>query len=511
MANIDVNLRSELASRIQWHFDAHRLWGGRTLHYWFIRFRRRYDPSVRVDQLLSLLDEVGCQAYALYEVIGDSDIVARTWMPPLEVARFQEALDERFEPRKCRNYSVREVIRQWVWQDEAGQPTRASLNGIASSLDIRTIRDMVRLVNDASVHGRGVDVQLESDPLSLFARSALFREVPRTAGIRFIMRLTLNPDLDDEDQRRVHGQVGEELDRLADWNSQRPKTLEEASAYRCVDGSLILLGRLPFADFHNLRDGVITPISRLPGIEHTSTNVATSADFHEFREVLLLEGEGAPGGAVSRGVGAVTATPPSVHQLLERDEDEAFEIKGSAFAPLKPWLSRPAEAAGDEGLAESRGFFAKSVAKTVVAFLNTKGGILLIGALQEDVYRVSSDLEQLRLKEFPKEGRLRLAGLQDPIFHKSGWDGWSSRLNQQLRDYIDGEWAGRVSVYPEYIREQLLALILVEGPEPDDEFYLSKDGATGNSTFFIRRGASSEALYGRHVREFLRARDRRRH
>jgi predicted HTH transcriptional regulator len=60
-------------------------------------------------------------------------------------------------------------------------------------------------------------------------------------------------------------------------------------------------------------------------------------------------------------------------ELLGADESHDFEVKGSAFARLTPWLRE------SKVLEENDAFFRDTVLKTICGFLNTRGGVLVVG------------------------------------------------------------------------------------------------------------------------------------
>jgi hypothetical protein len=379
----------------------------------------------------------------------------------------------------------------------------------------------------------------ESRLLEEFMDAHAIRPVEGTSGIRLVLRLRLDPDISNPDHKRVIEQIACTLDGLRDSDDllstmQSSRLgIREFSLYACSDGTLIALCRIHYLAWHKIREQLITPLGRISGVEQTTTYPALSPRLEVSREMLLV-----PDDVREKYIGAelkerivrkvvpdrmkrdrlkptegapdpsdLPEPPPgllAVREFLDCEEGDTFEAKGSAFAPLEPWLNRRVKAPEEEGLQEDRAFFCETIARTVVAMLNTKGGTILIGALEVDKYEKDNrDRLRLRLEFFPCEGRFRLLALQDPIFRRGRWDAFDRKAHSLLTEMIDGEFGGRVSLRPGWHNGDHFAVVKILGPGggiSPRAFYLIKDGA---KEFYIRRGGQSVPLTGTAIHEYL--------
>jgi len=522
----------------------HQKLGRRTLHFWFLRFDSHYEKDEIFSALVECMKKVSASAYAGYELTGEFDLMLRVWLPSDEVGRFGELLEERVRPKTDRGYAVEEVIRHWVWEDGSNGTPRVVpckmelLNRTTLLEDIKTLNRL----SEASHKHSHVQARngRESKLLDEFMDACAIRPVEGASGIRLVLRLRVDPDISNPDRKRVIKQIAETLDNLRDSDDALSTTqssrlgIREFSLYACSDGTLIALCRIHYLAWHKIREQLITPLGRISSVEQTTTYPALSPQLEVSREKLLLpedvrdkyrdpertkrvlravvpkriKRERLKPGGTSPNPSDLPEPPPGsvpVREFLEREEGIDFEAKGSAFAPLDPWLDRPVDAPEEEGLHEEDDFFCKSIGRSVVAMLNTAGGTILIGALEADHYaRDNRERLRLRLQEkFPPEGRFHPVGLQDPIYRRGRWDLFERHFGDLLVKMIDGQFRRRVTLRPGWHDERPFAVIKVRGPGaglPARGFHLVTQGT---KKFYIRRGARNEELTGREIIEYL--------
>lgn len=436
-----------------------------------------------------------------------------------------------------------EVIRHWVWEDHSnGTPGVVPCE--MESLNRTTLLEDIKALNrlsEASHKNSHVQAKggREAGLLEEFMDACAIRPVDGAKGIRLVVRLRLDPDISNPDRKRAIQQIAKTLDALRDSDDllstmQSSKLgIREFSLYACSDGTLIALCRIHYLAWHKIREQLITPLGRISGVEQTTTYPALSPQLEVSRETLLVPDDVRdqyrdpertkrivravvpdrmkrdhlkPGGAAPNP-GDLPEPPPGslpVREFLDREEGTDFEAKGSAFAPLEPWLDREVNAPEEEGLKEDPDFFRKSIVRSIVAMLNTEGGTIWIGALEADRYKADNrERLRLRLEMFPCEGRYRLLGLQDPIYRRGRWDLFDRHFNALLIKMIDGQFARRVRLLPGWHNGEPFALVRVRGGGgglPSRGFYLVKDEA---KRFYIRRGGRNEELTGTQILEYL--------
>ena len=517
---------------LQWHGDIHRNLGGRSLFFWFLRFEGLYEKEKTFVVLRECMEEVGGVAYAGYELSGEFDVMLRLWLPPTAVGRFEELLKQRLRLLSARYHSVVTTMRHWVWEREGNGAGKGPAPCEIDSLDGATLLDDIDTLNELSDASRErdtveVDSTVEAAVLDRFLGAGAITPVHSQNGIRLALRLRPTQRLSDQDLLRVAEAVAQKLDHLCEEGeverseAQRSTELRirEFSLYRCADSTLIALCRIEYRAWHLLREQLLAPLADVPGLEQTTTFPVLSAKLEVSRERLHLDGEvreAYPPKRTQRDQGDSAAEPvdpsdlpppPSqplaVGPFLDSEEGPSFEAKGSAFAELVNWLNRGPDDADDAGLVEEKGFFRDTIAKSIVAMLNTSGGVILIGVLEADRFADDDrDRVRLRVEAYPREGRFRLLGLQDPIYRRKRWDGFDRKFHELLGSLVDGTIGRRVQLAPGWHDGREFAIVQVRGPGPDlrrRSFYLQD----GGPTFYIRRGGRNEALDGNKVHEYL--------
>lgn len=510
-----------------WHNELHRLWGQCTLEFWLLRFREWYERDDAFQTMVNLMEEVGIGAYTAYELSGEFDVLLRAWIPAGEVNGFAERLKDTFPLKGTRKFTVEEVIRHWPWiGTESFVPKSCDPDELRKLISLAEVESANRVSDHAHTGTSPEPTESDVEALErLMGRNAL-ADIGSTTGIRMMLRLRGNEGFDDDDWRRLGTAVAAELDRITgraeSGGSSAPQgfTIVDVSLYGCSDRSLLILCRIPYHSWHDIREHLLEPLAAIPGVMQTTMFPVLSPGFVCSREHLILDdrirralrnGDAPPGPGEDGGKGAgplppPPRIPPSAREYLKRPEGRDFEVKGSAFAPLEDWLGRGRDAPEDHGLSESGGFFRDTIGKTVVAMLNSGGGTIVIGVLELDKFERHSSEVLERLAELPVIGRYCVLGLQDPVFTNKDWDGFELKFNRLLKEAIEGEVADLVHLSRDWHEERPLAVVRVDDPGMSEGYYLRKDN---DHRFYIRRGSSTDQLRGpAMIRYIERARDR---
>jgi hypothetical protein len=274
--------------------------------------------------------------------------------------------------------------------------------------------------------------------------------------------------------------AGKRLSRALD---KAGSLLLERSLYAGQPGQrelFLLICRVRYQDFHRIRHEMLEPIweATANAQTRTTTHPVVSRSLPCYADDLAVP-------AVSR---------PNVDALLQDPENQHFEVKGSAFAPLHEWLTKR------QKLKEIPTFPDDGVLRAITALLNSGGGTLVIGALEEKDYR--HDKALARIGKLPAVGRYRMLGLVDPTYRQQGWDGWERRLRTLIRKRIDPAPGVLVETRPVKVRGKTLCVVTVDRPDPNDSFFL-------NGRYCVRQGTESLILEGqdaeRHRRQMKRA------
>lgn len=509
---------------LQWHSELHRRWARCSLQFWLLRFGEMYDREAKFDQLVEFMEGEDIGSYAAYELSGEFDILLRLWVPAAEAGGFADRLEKEFDPVDSREFTAVEVVRHWPWRGEVGEePEPCDAEKLARTTSIEDVTAVNRVSDETHRGELALPSENEAPVLERLMAAHAVTDMQSTTGIRIIIRLKVKERLDNEDSIRLTNHVATLLDGIT-----RPKggdykatpghfIVDEVSVYRCKDRSLLVLCRVPYEGWHSLREGLLEPLGNMQGVLQTTTFAALSRNLVRSRDRLLLDDQaaealsGGDGGQGAAGAGdrSPKVPPPPVtgsgaSPRLDRSEGAEFEVKGSAFTMLERWLGRAADAADDAHLKESSGFFRDSVAKTVVAMLNSEGGSMVLGALEPEKMREKeNELLKLRVSKLPRVGEYAVVGLQDPTFLKGGWDAFQLKFNRLLKECVEGEVADLVRLSRDWIAGETVAVVEIEYPGMEDGFFL-RDGK--EQRFLVRRGGSTDELHGPAIQRYIKRR-----
>jgi hypothetical protein len=127
-------------------------------------------------------------------------------------------------------------------------------------------------------------------------------------------------------------------------------------------------------------------------------------------------------------VADVSSPEASVTSLLKRGESETVAIRGAALSPIGPWL---------HGQGWQRENTPAHIMYDLTAFLNTRGGTILVGALDTAHARPESEEVPMELIRAPRVEGFAIVGLIEPAYQHGGWDGWERRLRTAIEELIE--------------------------------------------------------------------------
>lgn len=513
---------------LQWHSEVQRRWGLCTLNFWLLRFHDWYEREQTFDRLVELMEEIGVGSYATYELSGQFDVLLRAWVPDRRINGFAKRLKETFPLQDIRQFTVADIVRHWPWAAaDTHIPKACDLEALAASTSLEEVEAANRLSDQGHMGAAGYVLPGDAEVLERLMGSGAITDLGSTTGIRMFIRLKAKEGLDDYDWGKLTSFTATTLDRLMRVSGEkgdrgaRSFALDDVSLYACNDRSLLILCRIPYHSWHDLREQLLEPLAGRGGVAQTTTLPALSRNFVRSRDRLIVDDRAKPALVDSSGsdgpdggdggstppLPPAPQVPPGVREYLERPEDRDFEAKGSAFTPLERWLRLNKDAPEEDALPESTGFFRDTIGKTVVAMLNSEGGALLIGVLECDKFTQHSSRLLERIAELPVAGRYYVLGLQDPVFRKRDWDGFELKFNRLLKECIEGEISDLVRISRDWHKGRPLALVQVRYPGMTNGFYLRGEGETQH--FYVRRGGSSDELHGTKALEYIERARRR--
>jgi hypothetical protein len=452
--------------RWEWHQSVHERIG-ETLHYYFLGFSPTYDRGLVFSALRELLETKGTGGYAFYEVLGTFDIILRVWLPTNAAPHFDQTLKQVLTSAGARALTVepfeaRSVLYHWAWP--GNNSSRKTSHKSVPSID----NEMRNRLSVAKLD----ELQKTRDRKAarVYEQGGLLKISPQREGIRFFV--TIPPPHDTLPQGLVDALIRDISHILA-----TRRKVHEAVLYRGLGQRVLMLieGLVDFSQYREIAE--LNSSINAKGIERfdikTTTFLAASikGSSLENNDVFAL----LPASKV--------AELQSVIHYIDSEESDKFEHKGSLEFDVGRFLTRGEKAKNPKLVDEVIG--------TVVAMLNSHGGELLIGTIENDRFSGSAELEK-----YPKVGAMRIVGV-DIEYGAQKWDGFSNKLLNLFTSRIGARETQRgITLRKLEYEGHDLCLIQVSRLGSGVWAYLDKEH------FYVRVGSSTRLLKGRDQQEF---------
>lgn len=458
--------------KLQWHPRVHEVAGKETLHYWFLSFASNFEWERLRGALKELLDQHGISSYALYELMGDYDMLLRVWLPSGTGAKFGNALEESlasFALARADRYNVEAVIRHWPFAPKGiGAIKELSSNAtLPSNGRIQEVNE--RLIARGAAKDRALSGLLKHRVIG-----PPLENLDEVRGVKIVTLIKPVRALTPNQKRGL----GNQLARVLDEQPQiRQRSLYQVEGW---DAAFLLTCLAPQRDFFTFREKLIRDLSPLLESVGARTNSysCASRNLVMFQDLVVTPDQPTNEHIPARGI----------HELLNLEESVTLEVKGSAFAPLDPWLR-----SGEE-LAESPRFFQRGVLRGIVALLNTEGGSVVVGGLEPSRYEDRLPAE--RLAEFRRIGAYLCCGLRDPTYTQQGWDTYERKIGESIAKNVSPDPSSLLRIRKERYEGVDFCVIDVNSSQDHGWHYLEPQRDSAPSQFLVRRGARSVELSG---------------
>lgn len=189
---------------------------------------------------------------------------------------------------------------------------------------------------------------------------------------------------------------------------------------------------------------------------------------------------------------ALAASAKSVKSFLEEDESERLEFKGSLISDLN------AHYLGGQDLRENEAILDSGVLKTIVAFLNSKGGDIIVGALEMSKF---GHVYEEKLGDCPVVAEKHIVlgiGLE---YGKDGWDGYVQRLKGWIEKRIGTD----------VLLEDLIGIRALKYKDREVCHISVRPANTkqflNNNRFYTRRFNTTEELTGHDIDKYWKSRN----
>lgn len=469
--------------RYLWNHRAHEVWGESRLCFWRFRFSPTYQQRKIRHALMQSFNQAGVTSFALYEILGYWDIVARLWLPrAMPLARMEAIFFEHletFDYEDSEFFEVGEIVRHWVWET-SNHSVRAPHE---SFLNRRPNDSLIAAANRVTSGDVSLEVLSTSERqfVDELIASGTIAPLNPGNGLKVFVSIRRSTGVLAKRARDsfIH-RIADSCDRLASVG------ISELSLYGGVTESLIL-ARLPISpSLHEALRSVIEDFNKI-GLDdlfrtRTTTAIAVHREFFEFQDHLPTRIE--------------EEVVFDLEQLLVEEETDTIEFKSSAYADVNHYLHRdvPVPPASDAVALQG-------LVKTICGMLNSRlGGTLILGVGEPDklLKGLKGDLAT-RAAEiiggYPTFGRLSIfgidldvqaLGLHDP----DAWDIYVRRLQSFISAHILPNPSALLRFRGVYFEGKQLAIVQVSASS-DEWFYLVDKG---DYHFYVRRNAMTEEL-----------------
>ena len=343
---------------------------------------------------------------------------------------------------------------------------------------------------------------VDSDLLEDYLNRGFIRTVDSGSyTIKFFVFIRRPQDFDAEQEQSFVT----EIERIANSSTH----LQFWSLYRMrgpADGRYILSGRVMPENFGAITGELNASINSVTkgtvvGAKTTTYITTSSKPWYRKEEI-------APFGLKELSVSEITSkarilTDESIspiESLLVHPEGSNLEVKGSAFVDIRRRVHT--------GETKRESFVTENIIKTIVAFLNTDGGTLIIGALEEaDFYDALDKLEET-FGTTPVIDNYRIIGI-DHEYVRKGFDGYELALRDSIEHHVDPSPVAEDIIKIRRARYEGHDLCIISVLESLTPMYAIENSGA-NHRFYVRQGNRTLELKGSARDAYQRERSMRR-
>lgn len=455
--------------RASWHFDVHAscLEG---LRFFLLEMHPTYHRTEMFDAIRLLCQREGITSYGLYEVYGPVDLLFSAWIPSdrwsLFLENFKIWKDSVAPPSHVKSFAIfdAEGCRyHWLWD---GGNRIAQTRPVTQSLDFLRQQDPETLRSGSLLKD---DRLLNELTAHLLVKS---REIDRPE-VRFFVLISMPPTTMPE-------QVREHFTKQITDLALSIEGVHHLKIYDSRGHDWILIdSAVAFNDYHaiatlqkKINDSGIRSYMARTTTYLCADNIGGVEECEElnFRDHTPLP----------------PVTESYLRGLLAREESAQLEVKGSLRMNMHNYF--------EKGERKSDPRLESKILETIVAFFNSSGGEIVIGAIEPDRFR---DALALEVEKLPLVGNYRICGIDPDLFEKGGYDAFNVHLRNLMQGKI-GIASTRVETYGLNLEGKWLCLVRV--PKSVENQYL--DG----KEYVIRHGTSSRVLTALEQEQYQRNR-----
>jgi len=448
----------------EWHPHVHRRWAGEQLIFWRLSIAG-YRRTEAVERIRSVMREANVCSWSAYELLGVFDVLLSAWVPATGMeSEIRSGLLGAFAGRLelIDSLIVDRIVLHWAWSTKDGSLRPPAPEVMAEPLPPNEIDQLNK-------GGSELDLSIYRE-LGVIAPP----QPPPAGVIGFFVALGL----------QGHALVLSAAHR--NLEDQIVKVIREASSQGAFSGLRIFEGS-GFANF--LIHGNVQA-ERFAELTQLLVRLADAEAFASPRINTFIASGPVPVAREEAMRGGATAAPQeqSLIQLLEQGEGEQLDIKPAAFTELGEFGS-----GAPEGRSSSRPGYA--LAKLTTAFLNSDGGTILIGAVEDRLLDRRPELRETPFVESaPHIGRYAVTGID----HELGpdIDFFERRLRALFTEKIEPEPARFLQISAEKVNGRTVCAIRILATSAGAARWFYCRSPEGKAGFWVRQGSAVTLLEG---------------
>jgi hypothetical protein len=497
-----------LQPQFLWHNAVHETWADERLVFLFLAYEPTYNRDVALKRLREVFEQLRICSYQIYETTAPYDLLVRAWVPKrMQRHELYQHLNEQDTNRRIAlNLSVEDVVHHWPWRSSRGAKIGDMLTPsgdvLTTALPIRELEQLNALqcngTNGASNGHTHLSRRCRGDHI--------ITKPTYRSGIRFLVLVKV----------RELNQWELLQHRIIALLDEARAVIRDPSLYRLDDQhQFLIFGHVDETPgkFHAISRRLVSHINdyAASGGARTYSVFFAIRGFLDFRDELRLP-----------EAGVATQEVPGT-ELLQRQEGQRFEIKGSAFTDLHQWIvGGDVPVAAKRPATDTRNKAVNALVRAIASLLNSDGGHVVIGALERSKYGEYERFQQMPAAD--KQGIHRCCGLRFDCPDED-WDAFARKLREVIDARFEPKPARRwLKIRIEEAYGERLCIIDIT--EPDEWFWAkvatrggagTRDGASSKQTgraglqpkFFVRVDGATRELKGREIDEHKRSHPRR--
>jgi hypothetical protein len=455
-----------------WHYDFHRVVARERLAFVLVAFPHSAYRRYRSTSIIELtLAREGIRSFALWELLGEYDVLVQAWLPPdVKASQLGHKIEQAVPGLSVTTVpmTVTDVIAHWLW------PKTFEINDAIMAVD----------ANHFAALKEPDYNRIPTSSVKKYASQGYVAKLPDTASIKFFLRISLPKLRNYANEQELLEAITQ---ALSDSNILSAAVLEVDA-----DALYLVTGRVRpshFSDIAKFADN-IRASGRLAALgSRTTTHISGLHMPIARHEQLLPESLEDPAGK---------PVLEDVKSLLLLAESDELEFKASALTDIAYAVRKPKDRSA---LPPAKQVLA--LAKAICGMANANGGVVVVGVAELGDPPKRFDFDELR-RSFPSAVQVNaeraIIGVDHEYPDSTGWDRYERDVRSKLKALVDGGLDSRIRFYEVRVENAVLCIIRVPRGR---RFYFVTPNKGGPVIFYGREGGQTQSFEGQRMMTFM--------